>query len=324
MSLLDLNLPQYDEESPDTIPFEIFEAGTGHGGLTLHLARAIHGANPPISKEAKALEETIDVEEGNCPNPSETFSPLMTKVLGDSYLNVPRKGPYASKRRAIIQTLDTSTTHSNFAKKVIKNYRNGMYYQNIDFHVGTIESYLSSRLQESGQPFLEHVILDLPSTHNFLEIVAKALKPNGMFIAFCPSITQITSCVLKAKNDKLPFWLETVLEIGPGAGTGGRLWDVRAIKPRAVIKAELEAAKRLKESKNQETESVDQEHEAQAVNVLGIEKESSEAEQQKEWIQQEKLEDMGEDSGWEMICRPKVGDKVVGGGFIAVWRCMEM
>ncbi|KAM6509132.1 hypothetical protein FSOLCH5_012120 [Fusarium solani] len=52
VSLLDLNISRPGEEEYDTDqtppPFEIFEAGTGMGSLTLHLARALHAGNPTV------------------------------------------------------------------------------------------------------------------------------------------------------------------------------------------------------------------------------------------------------------------------------------
>jgi hypothetical protein len=26
------------------------------------------------------------------------------------------------------------------------------------------------------------------------------------------------------------------------------------------------------------------------------------------------------DEGWQMVCRPKVGDRIIGGGFVGVWK----
>ncbi|KFX96568.1 hypothetical protein V490_03275, partial [Pseudogymnoascus sp. VKM F-3557] len=59
VSLLDLNptVPDPSSSSPSP-PLEIFEAGTGHGALTLHLARAIHAANPappPLPSRAPSV-----------------------------------------------------------------------------------------------------------------------------------------------------------------------------------------------------------------------------------------------------------------------------
>ena len=45
VSLLDLHVDLLASQNGAQPPAEILEAGTGHAGLTLHLARAIHAAN---------------------------------------------------------------------------------------------------------------------------------------------------------------------------------------------------------------------------------------------------------------------------------------
>ncbi|KAI9726572.1 MAG: hypothetical protein M1828_000939 [Chrysothrix sp. TS-e1954] len=61
VSLLDIHAePLAPTELCSTPPFEILEVGTGHGSLTLHLARAIHAANPP-GTAAGAVIHTIDI-----------------------------------------------------------------------------------------------------------------------------------------------------------------------------------------------------------------------------------------------------------------------
>ena len=61
-SLLDISLPcpGEDPQFDQGPPFEILEAGTGHGALTLHLAREIHGANPPIP--ARIRDDLVTAE----------------------------------------------------------------------------------------------------------------------------------------------------------------------------------------------------------------------------------------------------------------------
>jgi len=169
-----------------------------------------------------------------------------------------------------------------------------MYYSHMDFHVGSIEKYLSSRLaQSNNEPFLDHAILDLPSTHLYMDTVGQALKADGTLITFSPSITQINVCVMNTKEKLLPFFLENVLELGAGIGVGGREWDVRPVKPRALLKAEAEAKK-------------PSEDEELSGDVVG---ESPAAEAP-----------VAPDSRWEMVCRPKVGVRTTGGGFVGVWR----
>jgi len=220
---------------------------------------------------------------------------------------------WLDQRKAVIHTLDISARHSFHAQATIQNFRQGIYTPNIDYHVGTIPAYLSSRLSQSPDPFLEHTILDLPSPHDYLEIVAQALKPNGSLIVFCPSITQINICVQKIKDQKLPFLLENILELGAGIGIGGREWDVRPVKPRALIKAEAKAKasrggpEQIEELEAElsEVESTDADIVEDATVPLNVPERSE------------------TDSGWEMVCRPKVGGRVSGGGFLGLWRRME-
>ncbi len=260
VSLLDLHptVPG-DDRFPTSSDerLEIFEAGTGQGALTLNLARAIHAANsPPPSKE--------DINEYES---------------------------WRQKRRAVVHTLDNEPRHSAHAKNVIRDFRKGIYYPQIDLHVGTIDDYLSSRLKEgSGKEFLDHVILDLPRSQDYLDIVSKSLKSGGKLITFCPSITQINEGVLHAKNNGMSLYLERVLEVGGWVGTGGREWDVRPVKPRALERIEAQKASEILEVKEASEEFSD-------------DKSTSE----------------NEGKGWEMVCRPKVGGRVTGGGFIGVW-----
>lgn len=271
--MLDLNpsVPGTDDEK-----LEIFEAGTGHGALTLHLARAIHAANtaPPPNPKLPAADiqgEAIGTDQGD--QQLEAYT------------------TWLQTRRAIIQTLDNNKEHSQHAQKTIKNYRNGMYYHSIDFHVGTIEEYISSRLSEAPVPFLSHAILDLPNTHSYFELVAKALKPNGSLLIFCPSITQINTCALDARKNGTPLYLEKVVELGAAIGVGGREWDVRPVRPRAFLKARAEAAEKVQAAVEDSAEDS-----AEAV-----------------------VED---EDGWELVCRPKVGQRISGGGFVGLWKKM--
>ncbi|KAL2074231.1 hypothetical protein VTL71DRAFT_8009 [Oculimacula yallundae] len=274
VSLLDLHPTPPRPNAPDEERLEIFEAGTGHGALTLHLSRAIHAANfpAPIPKAPSPTEDNAQVEEDN------------------------EDKEWRATRRAVIHTLDIHPAHSAHAKGVVKNFRKGLYFPNVDFHTGTIQDYLSGRLAETDTPFLDHAILDLPSTHSYFEIVCKAMKPHGMLLGFCPSITQINACVLLCKKKNLPFFLEKVIEIGGSIGVGGKEWDVRLVTPRAAKKASAETrvvkdpAEEIPEDRN-DTEVSGSEASEDTLSVESM-----------------------------MVCRPKVGAKVSGGGFVGVWR----
>ncbi|RDW83321.1 hypothetical protein BP5796_04812 [Coleophoma crateriformis] len=299
VSLLDLH-PTAPNEANEDDRLEIFEAGTGHGGLTLHLAKAIHAANtaaPPIPPRRQAEAVTPPVTENDIdavapPKSIEQIEAEQADATEEAYKN------WMHKRRAVIHTLDAAEAHSLHAQRVVRNFRDGIYFPHVDFHVGGIPEYLTSRLADTKEAFLEHAILDLPSIHDYLEIVGKALRPNGILITFCPSITQVLSCVHEVKDKKLPFLLEKVLETGISAGVGGREWDVRTVRPKALVKAEVAAREQLGDV-DESLDSLDEDAQADAEPAT----ESS--------------------RGWEAVCRPKVAARVTGGGFVGVWRRME-
>ncbi|KAH8815930.1 S-adenosyl-L-methionine-dependent methyltransferase [Xylogone sp. PMI_703] len=296
VSLLDLHPTVPGQGSEEKL--EIFEAGTGHGALTLYLARAIHAANPaaPSIPSATSILSTL-------PNNEPTDIASVAREIQDDELELPQRvireeyDAWRARRRAVVHTLDISKKHSKHAEGVVRNFRNGMYFPNVDFHVGNIRDYLTARLSQSKEPFLSHAILDLPGTHDYLSIIGEALLPNGSLITFCPSVTQIYNCTVVVKAQKLPFVLETVLELGGGIGVGGREWDVRAVKPRSLLKAEAQAREQID----------DEEYTPEDSNIEPLNSETS----------------LKPESGYEMICRPKVGIRVRGGGFLGLWRRME-
>ncbi|KPM37271.1 hypothetical protein AK830_g9287 [Neonectria ditissima] len=259
VALLDLNLPRPGEEDelPDAPPFEIFEAGTGMGSLTLHIARALHAANPPA---APSLRNAL------C---SASYRPH-TFGLDLSSDEQTAYDIYRGSRRAILHTLDRNPKHSRAAHKLIRHFRRALYFPTIDFHVGSVEEHLTERLAQScGAPFLSHAILDLPSAQDNATSVIQALKPNGLLVVFNPSISQVGDFQAWVKRTGQPVHFEKVLELavsttadGVRDAGGGREWDVKTVIPRGA------------------------DGDAQPVQVM----------------------------------RPKVGDRVVGGGFVAVLR----
>lgn len=66
VSMLDLNpeRPGENDDGPDGDgeAFEVFEAGTGMGSLTMHIARALHAANPPLRKDLRDAVATASLE----------------------------------------------------------------------------------------------------------------------------------------------------------------------------------------------------------------------------------------------------------------------
>ena len=269
VSLLDLHPTRPGEEDHDgdeaaQQPFEVFEAGTGMGSLTLHLARAIHAANPPVPP---SLRRAL------CAANFRTKSdPSLTRVDLDEHEQA-ALDVYCASRRAVIHTLDFKPKHTHAAYKLVRNFRRAMYLPSIDFHVGTIDEYLNERLQMSGGvPFLSRAILDLPSAHDNAESVIRALKPDGILILFKPSISQIADFQRWSAETCQPVRLEKVLELpvsttsdGVHDAGAGRHWDVKTVVPKAWKEGDGEA---------------------KVVQVM----------------------------------RPKVGERIAGGGFVAVLR----
>lgn len=366
VSLLDIN-PAPPRDTDDLGErYEIFEAGTGHGALTLHLARAIQAFNPAPPAIPKILSPTtIDGISVPPSNPAPVSIPagvegvFLEEALQKAEARVKRETKemeeyqaYKTQRRAVLNTLDIDPRYQQHARKVVRGWRQGMYAHNVDFHVGSIPDYLEARLAaqvapqqpiaaedapaaemkeveedptrdlDAGtssissspsttapssptpatpQPFLQHVILDLPNCHKMLEVVSRALKVDGLCLVFCPSITQIVACVKEMKENNLPFMIENTVEIGQLAGVGGRSWDVRAMRARSYEKAE-----KLKS----EVSDIEEGAEGDVVvdEVDG---------------RQDTPLKLSEEEGWNMIARPKASGRIMGGGFVGVFRRLD-
>jgi tRNA (adenine57-N1/adenine58-N1)-methyltransferase catalytic subunit len=266
------------------------EAGTGHGALTLHLARAIHGANPPLPLNVIAAPPAPEISDKN-ETPAEAAKPIM----GEESLEMQC---WRAGRRAVVHTVDISEKHSTHARKVVKNFRHGMYYNNVDFHVGDIPDFFAFR-KSPLRPFLSHVILDMPapSSDNRLSLVAQHLQVDGKLLVFNPSVTQIVDCIQAIKEQRLPLVLESVLELG-GGSLGGREWDIRIAKIKSAQR-ELAASEAV---------------------VPGF----WESLMGRLWSTRRRdIPDPKAQKDWAVVCRPKFNDRVVNGGFLGVWRRMR-
>lgn len=285
MSLLDIHVDASTADS--TAPLEILEAGTGHGALTLHLSRAIHAANPPAATTTyyRSAQEPEDAVYGG-----ESISDLEASTLE----------LWKQQRRAIVHTLDISSKHSKHARKIVQGFRRGIYGRNVDFHVGDISVWIASQRtsRKTDDPFLSHVFLDLPGANRHIANIAPALHVNGLLAVFNPSITQIVECVETIREHKMPYLLDQVIELGAGCI---REWDVRAVKPRATLKTEEQPS----------STAGDQDA------TVAVKGEQEKADQVAEDLVKQ------EEDKWAMICRPKVGHQVVGGGFLGLWRRMD-
>lgn len=286
MSLLDIHVDSSGGGPSGEPPLEILEAGTGHGALTLHLSRAIHAANAPLPKStpyASSLED--DAEDA--------------VYLGESMADLQDSAieSWKENRRALVHTLDISSKNSKHARKIVQGFRHGIYAGNADFYVGDISEWVATQVasRKTQEPFLTHVFLDLPNANNHLANIAPVLHVNGLLAVFNPSITQIAECVETIREQRMPYLLDQVVELGAGTI---REWDVRAVRPRADIrKAEVQQAS------SEGAEDV----------LKGSDARDGEL-----------AEDLAkQEDKWAMVCRPKAGSQVVGGGFLGLWRRME-
>lgn len=289
VSLLDFHVSSSSSNENARIlepEIEILEAGTGHGSLTLHLARAIAAANPlpPAAQWPSSTEEK--------------------QSLADSQIQQ-AWNDWRKRRNAVLHTVERYATNSAHAEKIVRGYKQGLYRPHVDFYVGDVTDWVNQQLedrkstglhsslnQEKG--FLSHVILDLPNVFKHVGGVYKGLRKDGKLLVFAPSITQIGDCVRTIEEQKLPFVLDQVVELGEGI-SNGRRWDVRLVRPRGS-----------KESRAQN------EVEADRIIEPTDTAPTSDLESSEEVHTQAAPENV-------MVCRPKVGERIMGGGFVGLW-----
>ncbi|CAO2657299.1 Nn.00g034250.m01.CDS01 [Neocucurbitaria sp. VM-36] len=289
VSLLDIHVDTPSSGLNSEPPLEILEAGTGHGALTLHLSRAIHAANPPVPRTSSYTS-------------SQEQEPEDAVYLGESVSDLQESAleSWKANRRAIVHTLDISSKHSKHARKIVQGFRHGMYAGNVEFHVGDVSDWIATQQasRKTKEPFLTHVFLDLPNANTHLANVAPVLHVNGLLAVFNPSITQIAECVETIRKQKMPYLLDQVIELGASTI---REWDVRAVRPRAT----LNKAKSKEPSESSSEDAIDP----------AKDQEARDSELEEDLPTQEET--------WAMVCRPKAGQQVVGGGFLGLWRRME-
>ncbi|KAJ5570055.1 uncharacterized protein N7459_009485 [Penicillium hispanicum] len=317
VSLLDIhvNTPAAGEAQP---PLEILESGTGHGSLTLHLARAIHAANttPP----PRPSQSQIQFLEDRGERPGEEDSKWTEDYQGSVNADTTQQqwDAWRAQRNAVIHTVDVSSKFSALAEKNVRGFRRGIYAGDVDFYVGPVENWIAEQKrrrakpgvlssltgQSPVEPFLSHVILDMPSAHLRIPHVVPILRRDGFLVVFMPSITQIGDCVKLIRKLRLPFVQDRVVELGAGL-TSGRQWDVRlAVKKSGADPSSWGASS--------ETEGPNPAADSDETPSSGSE--SADAPSHEEPSKEEDL---------VMVCRPKVGLRTVGGGFVGIWRRIE-
>jgi tRNA A58 N-methylase Trm61 len=265
LSLLDIHVaPPTSTNQPSRTqpPLEILESGTGHGSLTLHLSRAIAAANPP---------------------------PPLLSADDQSWT------AWKRTRRAILHSVEINDKTSAHAQKLIKGFRQGLYFPHIDFSVSDVASWADSRQRKK---FLSYVILDMPGVHGVIENVVPAMKDDAVLMIFVPSITQIGDCVRIIKDRNLPLEMMKVTELGEGL-SNGRLWDVRLVQKRAQQKKPRSGNLRA--------------------HLMGVETAGADP----EGLAHDRVEaeaEMEAEDAPVMVCRPKPGEMTMGCCYIGMWR----
>ncbi|OJD25969.1 hypothetical protein ACJ73_02654 [Blastomyces percursus] len=306
VSLLDLHVtPPVPGEEPNE-PLEILEAGTGHGSLTLHLARAVNGANtspparPPYSqRQILELPETkkkaVAVEEEQKEEDHETKA--KNEELQRNW------DAWRAQRNAIVHTVDISPHYSQHAENIVRGFRRGIYVGNVDFYVSSVEKWIQEQMarrstsQGSPDPFLSHVILDMPSAHLRIPHVAQFMKDDAVLAIFMPSITQLGDCVEFISKERLPLFQEKIVEVGTGISSG-RLWELRMTmkrSPKDALSREATAEENLDGTAEYSSDTVGEE-------VPSLTKGAK------------------ADRDEVLVCRPQVGARIAGGGFVGIWR----
>ena len=215
------------------------------------------------------------------------------------------------QRNAVIHTVDVSAKFSKLAEKNVQGFRRGMYSGDVDFYVGPVENWMAEQKkqraktgvlssltgQSSVEPFLSHAILDMPSAQLRIPHVAPMLRRDGFLIVFVPSITQIGDCVRLIRQHHLSLVQEKVVELGMGI-SGGRQWDVRL----ATKKSGADPASWSPSAETESDEASDTTEETTEVPANEVPSKEDEM---------------------VMVCRPKVGLRTMGGGFVGIWRRIE-
>ncbi|KAF7715408.1 Uncharacterized protein PECH_007902 [Penicillium ucsense] len=321
VSLLDLHVdpPATDDSQP---PLEILESGTGHGSLTLHLARAIHAANstPPPRPAGSQIQYLKD----RALRPGEQSTPATDGTQSSEDIDTAQRewDAWRATRKAVIHTVDVSGKFAALAEKNVNGFRRGIYAGTVDFHVGSVEDWVaeqskrrskdvmawSSSSDAAPEPFLSHVMLDMPSADLRIPPVAPLLKRGGYLVVFMPSITQIGDCVRTIRQHRLPFVQERVVELGLGM-TSGRHWDVRL------------AYKKSAADPSSWAPPVESDGEDAAATGISSAEQAEDSEAGPDEIVLPDVPLKNDEP--VMVCRPKVGIRTVGGGFIGVWRRIE-
>ncbi|KAH3685952.1 hypothetical protein WICPIJ_003074 [Wickerhamomyces pijperi] len=171
-------------------------------------------------------------------------------------------------RGSVLHSIDNNPAHSKRGSTNLKEFRNGVYQDDVSFHVADdLSSWFQSKechnwksLSQTEEEFLDGIFLDMPAIQDQLQTLTPHLKHDSPLVTFVPSVTQIIDILRTIQDLQLPLIHIGTYQLGSGTNGGGlNEWDVKFTRVRKT----------------------------------------------------------GEQG---VVCRPKVGVRVVGGGFVAVFR----
>lgn len=152
-------------------------------------------------------------------------------------------------------------------------------------------------------------LLDMPGPEEHLKALANALMPDGVLGVFCPSVTQVGECLKVVRKSGLRLGRDMVVEFPPhaeGVGAGLRGWNVKYVFVRAKVKAKME----VEGGEVEGGEAVVVDTESEGGSAGEVDGEQIEA---KELPAVEEVDEV-------LVCRPSVGERMVGGGFFGMFR----
>lgn len=236
---------------------------------------------------------------------------------------------WKSKRRALLHTVEKVEANRWHAEKVVRGFRQGLYWPHVDFHVGDVRTWVENQLKRRCEKswalssaatgeFLDYVLLDMPSVEAQLKHVHSAMREGAKLIVFAPSVTQIGQCARVIQEASLPLRMEKVLELGEGI-SNGRHWDVRMVRPRRHDdSASRKSASPAPVAESPETDppiAAPAPEESTTVDSDTAERDT--AGELRLPTQEEPLDEP------VMVCRPLVGERTIGGGFIGLFKKMS-
>lgn len=153
----------------------------------------------------------------------------------------------------------------------------------------------------------------MPGPEEHMAALSEALLPDGVLGVFCPSVTQIGDCLRKIRHSGLRLGRDMVLEFPPHAemvGAGLRGWNVKYTVAKAQARANVEAEATAAAAAAALAAVTGEE--------IGVEVGSgADGESASEGSSEPGVPDGGKEV---LVCRPSVGERLVGGGFFGIFR----